>query len=171
MRKKNNKPQSAETSPIAPGKRTRSKLHIDCFASSNPHPPHSRAYDREHGCVNSSMVLEWLGAYDCSTSFALRALSTCLCVNLHLSASRSKSQAPSKKKPAGGFSEAKHEGTRLAGGRDPLANAGEMVWLDSGRMLSRILARDAQRAGKLLWDTQRDARRGCSGGILGGIHW
>ena len=49
------------------------------FASSNPHPPHSRAYDREHGCVNSSMVFEWLGA-----------LSTCLCVKLHLSASRSR---------------------------------------------------------------------------------
>ena len=30
-------------------------------------------------------------------------------------------------------------------------------------------------AGKLLWNTQRDTRRdplaGCSGGILGGIHW
>ena len=49
------------------------------FASSNPHPPHSRAYDREHGCVNSSMVFEWLGA-----------LSTCLCVKLHLFASRSR---------------------------------------------------------------------------------
>ena len=54
------------------------------FASSNPHPPHSRAYGREHGCMNSSMVFEWLGAYDCSTNFALRALS-----KLHLSASRS----------------------------------------------------------------------------------
>ena len=32
-------------------------------SSSNPHPPHSRAYDREHGSVNSSMVFEWLGAY------------------------------------------------------------------------------------------------------------
>ena len=53
------------------------------FASSNPHPPHSQAYDREHGCVNSSMVFEWLGAYDCSTSFALRALSsTCLRADL-----------------------------------------------------------------------------------------
>ena len=41
-------------------------------------------------CVNSSMVFEWLGAYDCSTSFALRAISTCLCVKLHLSASRSR---------------------------------------------------------------------------------
>ena len=60
------------------------------FASSNPHPPHARAYDRERGCVNSSMVFEWLGAYDCSTSFALRALSTCLCVKLHLSAGRSR---------------------------------------------------------------------------------
>ena len=40
--------------------------------------------------MNSSMVFEWLGAYDCSTSFALRALSTCLCVKLHLSASRSR---------------------------------------------------------------------------------
>ena len=65
------------------------------FASSNPHPPHSRAYDREHGCVSSSIVFEWLGAYDCSTTL------------LHLSASRSnigsvnKSQAPSKKKPDG----------------------------------------------------------------------
>ena len=35
--------------------------------------------------VNSSMVFEWLGAY----GFALRALSTCLCVKLHLSASYS----------------------------------------------------------------------------------
>ena len=60
------------------------------FASSNPHPPHARAYDREHGCVNSSMVFEWLGAYDCSTSFAWRALSTCLRVKLHLSESRSR---------------------------------------------------------------------------------
>ena len=60
------------------------------IASSNPHPQHSRAYDREHGCVNSSMVFEWRGAYDCSISFALRALSTCLCVKLHLSASRSR---------------------------------------------------------------------------------
>ena len=66
------------------------KKNINYFASSNPHPPHSRAYDREHGCVNSSMVFEWLGAYDCSTSFALRALSTCLCVKPHLSASRSR---------------------------------------------------------------------------------
>ena len=138
------------------------------FASSNPHPPHSRAYDRynkfiripktstpnshrplpndilprkhgkallqahfkligkhgrsadgplqlpithaagrataertkhakrykilmpQHGCVPSSMVFEWLGVYDCSTSFALTAVSTCLCVKLHLSASRSR---------------------------------------------------------------------------------
>ena len=66
-------------------------------------PSHSRAYDREHGRVNSSMDFEWLGA-----------LSTCLCVYLHLSASRSrelklgpvnKSRAPSKKKPDGGFNE------------------------------------------------------------------
>ena len=42
------------------------------FASSNPHPPHSRAYDREHNCVNSSMVFKLLGAYDCSTSFSLK---------------------------------------------------------------------------------------------------
>ena len=27
------------------------------FASSNPHPPHSRAYDRERSCVNSSIVV------------------------------------------------------------------------------------------------------------------
>ena len=47
------------------------------FASSNPHPPHSRAYDREHGCANSSMVFERLGAYDCSTSFAV-SNSTCV---------------------------------------------------------------------------------------------
>ena len=60
------------------------------------------------------MVFEWLGAYDCSTSFAARALSTCLCVKPHLSASPSrelkigsviKSQAASKKKPDGGLNE------------------------------------------------------------------
>ena len=34
--------------------------HPNYFASSNPRPPH---------CVNSSMVFEWLGAYDCSTSY------------------------------------------------------------------------------------------------------
>ena len=54
-----------------------------------PRPFWVRAYDRERG-VNSSMVFERLGAYDCSTSFALRVLSTCLCVKLHLSASRSR---------------------------------------------------------------------------------
>ena len=36
---------------------------------------HELKYLREHGCVNSSMVFKWFGAYDCSTSFALRALS------------------------------------------------------------------------------------------------
>ena len=66
------------------------KQKLNYFASSNPHPPHSRAFGRKHGSVNSSMVFEWPGAYDCSTSFALRALSTCLRVKLHLSASRSR---------------------------------------------------------------------------------
>ena len=62
-----------------------------CFEQSPPSTLTSlRAYDREHGCVNSSMVFEWLGACDCSTSFALRAFSTCLCVKLHLSAIRSR---------------------------------------------------------------------------------
>ena len=51
------------------------------FASSNPPPPHSRACDREHGCVNSSMVFEWLQAYDCSTSVWL-SNSTCLRADL-----------------------------------------------------------------------------------------
>ena len=60
------------------------KSHAAFYLQITPlHPPHLRAYDR-------SMVFEWLGAYDCSTSFALRALSTCLCVKLHVSASRSR---------------------------------------------------------------------------------
>ena len=85
------------------------------FASSNPHTPHSRAYDREHGCLNSSMVFEWLGAYDCSTSFlhsepyppVCVSNSTCLRADLENSniGSVNKSQAPSKKKPDGGLNE------------------------------------------------------------------
>ena len=64
--------------------------------------------------------------------------------------------------------------------RDPLANAGEPLRLDTGRILGRIHRQGilsgtlAGSTGELLWDTERDARRdplaGCSGGILGGIH-
>ena len=63
--------------------------HKNTSLRGNPRPPHSRAYEREHGCVNSSMVFEWPGA-------------TCLCVKLHLSASRSR-ELKHRFRPNGGL--------------------------------------------------------------------
>ena len=103
------------------------------FASSNPHPPHSRAYDREHGCVNSSMVFEWLGAYDCSTrlnnlpySPVCVSNSTCLRADLENSniGSVNKSQAPSKKKPDGGLNEVAYSQAKATQQHHPLRASG-----------------------------------------------
>ena len=106
------------------------------FASRNPHPPHSRAYDHEHGCVNSSMFFEWLWAYDCSTSFALRALSIIhlsACVKLHLPASRSRElkhrfrqqkPSPFQKNPDGGLTEVAYSQPKATQKHHPFRGSG-----------------------------------------------
>ena len=164
------------------------------------------------------MVFERLGAYDCSTNFALRALSTCLCVKLHLLradlensniGSEKQKPSPFKKETRRGIKQSclfttqsntkaspfpslrvhsKHEGanmkckpncapggtlrkTRLAScsGGILAGSTGEYwraaparYWPDTRQDPP---ARDTQR------DTRRDPLAGCSGGILGGIHW
>ena len=131
------------------------------FASSNPHSPHSRAYDREHGCVNSSMVFEWLGAYDCPTSFALKALSTCLCVvcepisRTQTSVPLAKAKPPPRRNPtgmirscSGGILGGIHWRATLAG--YSAGSTGEQLWQDTGR------------------DPLQDSLSSCSGRILGG---
>ena len=97
------------------------------FASSNPHPPHSRAYDRYNKL--------------------LRILET---------------STPNSHRPIWTLSK-----TRLAGyWRDPLANTGEPLRLDTGRILG------AGSTGEPLWrDTRQDPLASRSGGILGGIYW
>ena len=50
--------------------------------------------------------------------------------------------------------------------RDPLANAGGPLRLDTGRILGRT-----HRQATLDRETRRDPLAACSGGILGGIHW
>ena len=122
------------------------------FAWSNPHPPHSRAYDREHGCVNSSMVFERLGAYGCSTSFALRALSTCLCVKLHLPISRTQTSVPLTKPSP--FQKETRRGIKRSCLCAAQSNKHKSITLSEpqGTLKTRRLA-------------------SCSGGTLGGIHW
>ena len=113
-------------------------------ASSNPHPPHPRAYGR-HGCVNSSMVFEWLRVHDCSTNLA-RALSTCLCVKLDLCAMLIDRQKQHKNitlsEPQGTNVECKPNsapgGALSFGGM--LAGTGEPLWRAAGGIL-RALAR------------------------------
>ena len=75
---------------------------VNYFASSNPHPPHSRAFDRYN---------KFLCILETSTPNSHRPLpfpsatSTCLRADLKNSniGSVNKSQAPSKKKPDGGL--------------------------------------------------------------------
>ena len=119
--------------------------------------------------------------------------STCLRADLENSSvgSVNKSQAPSKKKPDGGLNEvaysqpkatqkhhplkahSKHEGTNMKCKpncahywQDPLANTGEPLRLDTGRILGRIHWQG------ILSGTRRDPLGSYSGilsGILGGI--
>ena len=128
------------------------------------------------------MVFEWLGAYDCSSSFALRALSTCLCVkptclraDLENSNIGSANKSPFQKETRRGIkrsclftnqsstkaspfpslrAHSKHEGTNMKCKPNCVP----------GGTLSKT-----RPAGEPLWrDTRRDP---LAGGILGGIHW
>ena len=133
------------------------------------------------------MVFERLGAYDCSISFAVRALSTCLCVKLHLSASRSRelkhhpfrasghtqnTKAPKCKPncaPGGTLSKtrlASCSGATLAGSGGIL---GGIHW--RATLAGYSAGSTGEPKGKTQRDTRRDPLAGCSGGILGGIHW
>ena len=159
------------------------------FASSNPRPPHSRACDREHTCVNSSMVFKWLGAYDCSTSFALRALSTCLCyppvcvsnstclrANLENSniGSVNKSQAPCKKKPDGGQNKvacSQPKATQKPGGTEAKPD-----WRDPARYCPGTWqdppARDTHGTlGRIHWRATLGYSAGYSAGSTAGLLW
>ena len=108
------------------GEKTKKKTNNNYFTLSNPLPPHSRAYDREQGCVNSSMVFKRLGGYDCSTSFACRALSTCLRADLANSniGSVNESQALSKKKPDGGLNEVAYSQPKATQKQHPFQASG-----------------------------------------------
>ena len=94
-----NKPTRKETKEQT---NERTNKQTNYFASSNPHPPHSRAYDRYN---------KFLCILETSTPNSHRPLpfpsatSTCLRADLKSSniGSVNKSQAPSKKKPDGGL--------------------------------------------------------------------
>ena len=103
----------------------------------------------QHGCVNSSR------AYDSSTNFALRALSTCLCVKLNLSASLSR------------------ELLWRDTWRDPLASYSGMAGSTGGLLSFKIggIYWRAALAGYSAGSTRRDPLASSSGGIITGIHW
>ena len=141
--------------------------------------PTLHTHDRAHTCVNSNMVFEWLGAYDCSPSFALRALS-----GIHWRAALAGYSAGSNHEPlwrdtrrdplasrSGGILGSTHEPLWRDTRRDPLASS-------SGGILGGIHWRAALAeywagsTGEQLWrDTRRDPLASSSGGTLGGIHW
>ena len=112
------------------GSQKEQRRYVGCppkkyFASSNVHPPHSRAYDREHGCVNSSMVFEWLGALSTCVCVCV-SNSTCLRADLENSniGSVNKSQAPSKMKPDGGLNEVAYSQPKATQRHHPFRGSG-----------------------------------------------
>ena len=151
------------------------------FASSNPHPPHSRAYDRQ-----TPLVCELISRTQTSVPLT------------NTKASLSDLSQNTRAAP-------------LRAGRDIKQNqAGELFWRDTGGIHWRIMASrsglllggysagstgkgysagySAGSTGELLcgilsgilggihwratvWDTRRDPLASYSGGILGGIHW
>ena len=120
------------------------------------------------------MVFEWLGAYDCSTSFALRALSTRLCVKLHLSASRSRGStgeywraAPARYWPH--TQQKIHRQGRYSAGYSARSTGG-LLWWDTWRDPATLAGYSAACTGATL-KLLPGYSAGSTGGILGGIHW
>ena len=153
----------------------------------------------QHGCVNSRMAFKWLGAYDCSTSFALRALwclsarqtplvcEPILRTQTSVPFTKAKrnclltTQSNTKASPFPSLrAHSKHEGTnlKLCAGRDIKQNqTGELLWRDTGGIHWRTLA---SRSGLVVAGYSARYSAGSTGGLLwwdtrrwrsGGIHW
>ena len=165
-------------------KRKSEKESDKYFASSNPHPPHSRAYDRYNKLLritrdfdskfpsalldtkqNQTSELVWRDTGRIHWRI-LAGRSGSILAGYSAGSTSKGYSADTRRDPLASYSKDTQRDTR----RDPPAGcSGGILGGYTGELLWRDL--EGSTGSPLRWDTQRDSLASRSGGILGGIHW
>ena len=140
------------------------------FASSNPHPPHSRAYDHYNKFLR---ILETSTPNSHRPFWTLSKTTSCSAGILARSTSEYWPDTMHWRATLGYSARCSARSTELVG--YSAGPPGELLWRYSAGSIGLwwdIIRWDTRRATRDLWlDTRRDPLASRSGGILGGIHW